>query len=800
MASILKNTANTGTSYLGLPKGSTTDRPKIYKKVETFTTAETTSWTAPSGVTEVELLVVAGGGGGGTTEFNDRGAGGGGAGGLIYDPAYSVTAGQSYTVTVGAGGAGGTSGSSYNGVNGGNSVFDSLTAIGGGGGAGQGGTPAGRNGGSGGGGRNSGGGGAGTPGQGYPGGTSTNKGGGAGGGAGGPGGDHIGAIGGGGGPGLPFAITGEMSYYAGGGGAGTYGDNDNILGGGGGSGVGGAGGKSNDTTGTGFNAVANTGSGGGGGGCGIVNDPSVNPGPSGGNGADGIVVIRYLVVETGYEDPKGSIRYNTDFNDIEIFESISTGWKAQNVTKNFSAHNVVKWSENTNYFEGVENVSITESAEAPPEEISTASVWQFADNSTSGRHRVYSHQYTNTTETISIGSVYAKQNTARYITVMVSNNGARGPFVNADLQTGTIVDNGVESAGTYLGGGIEDVGDGWYRIYVVSEQPSGDTGFYLNIGVANQADISGIQNYSGSGDSFYIAGPQLEIAKTIPSTYIKTYELRSLPPYRSGKHNVHKYTDRGKSTFVPECSGEVEVLVVAGGGGGGGGYQGSGGGAGGVLHKKRFNVVGGYEYEVFVGFGGNGTSGTSDWLATNGEDSRFGYLTAVGGGAGSTQYSPGGDHRAHAGGSGGGGNHSGGLERAPGVQGQGNLGGLGSNDVPHAGGGGGGAGSHGGAGVDDISNYTSNGRGGDGGSGVPIDITGDIVYYGGGGAGSCRSSDAVFGGVGGGGSAGGDPGDSGDVNTGGGGGAGRGADYGGSNVGTGGSGGSGIVVVRYQVI
>jgi hypothetical protein len=55
----------------------------------------------PTGVTEVEWLVVAGGGGGGGNV-----AGGGGAGGFRTGTGLSVTAGTTYTITVGAGGPG----------------------------------------------------------------------------------------------------------------------------------------------------------------------------------------------------------------------------------------------------------------------------------------------------------------------------------------------------------------------------------------------------------------------------------------------------------------------------------------------------------------------------------------------------------------------------------------------------------------------------------------------------------------------------------------------------------------------
>ncbi len=83
----------------------------------------------PSGVTEVEVLVVAGGGGG---SGGGNGGAGGGAGGLVYISNYAVTPGERISVTVGDGGAAVVTGNSGN--DGANSVFNNITAIGGGGG------------------------------------------------------------------------------------------------------------------------------------------------------------------------------------------------------------------------------------------------------------------------------------------------------------------------------------------------------------------------------------------------------------------------------------------------------------------------------------------------------------------------------------------------------------------------------------------------------------------------------------------------------------------------------------------
>lgn len=112
------------------PAASTGGASKTQKTI--FITS-TQSWTAPADVTEIELMLVAGGGGGGGAGSAGHAGGGGGGGGVLFDTV-PVTAGTSYTVTIGAGGSAG-SGSSTPGGNGSNSTFGSLrTSYGGGGG------------------------------------------------------------------------------------------------------------------------------------------------------------------------------------------------------------------------------------------------------------------------------------------------------------------------------------------------------------------------------------------------------------------------------------------------------------------------------------------------------------------------------------------------------------------------------------------------------------------------------------------------------------------------------------------
>jgi hypothetical protein len=221
-----------------------------------------------------DYLVIAGGGGGaGVYSGGNYSAPGGGAGGYrtsagtsgggaSAESALSLTA-QTYAVAVGAGAPSGN-------FSGSDSIFGSITSIGGGG------TP-GKTGGSGGGAfdfspQNTAG--SGTAGQGYAGGlaasaTSAGGGGGAG---------SVGSTARTGGSGVASSITGTSVTRAGGGGAGWGGTAT----------AGGGAGAAANATGSGTAATVNTGGGGGGG-------AAANGFGAGGAGGSGLVVVRYAV-------------------------------------------------------------------------------------------------------------------------------------------------------------------------------------------------------------------------------------------------------------------------------------------------------------------------------------------------------------------------------------------------------------------------------------------------------------------------------------------------------------------------
>ena len=242
--------------------------------------------------------------------------------------------------------------------------------------------------------------------------------------------------------------------------------------------------------------------------------------------------------------------------------------------------------------------------------------------------------------------------------------------------------------------------------------------------------------------------------------------------FRTTAGTVVQFTSVGSHQWqVPQGLNAIELLVVAGGGGGGNGqgcgWEGGGGGAGGVLYHAQFLVVSGNTISIAVGAGGSANN--------NGQNSQFGTVVAMGGGAGRSCSN------GLNGGSGGGGGHPG-TAGGSGQAGQGNAGGNGGVSTA---GGGGGAAAPGNTGP----------AGGKGGDGLAFSITGSQQFYGGGGAGWAGACNVPpQGGLGGGGigtcvSHG--VGGAGQPNTGGGGGGCQGSPC------TGGAGGSGLVVLRY---
>ena len=312
---IIATTTSLGT-YVKLPQAgsggteSETISGGVKYAVHTFTSTGNTNFVLTRPVSGLQLLMVAGGGGGGTDN-----SGGGGAGGLAYygteTPTNRTTPNGgnqtwnhgTYVVTVGSGGNGGgnvvntaASNGTDSQVNG--PSFNQTVKGGGAGGTGNTNMYDGNDGGSGGGaahetvqgseGSGNLGGNVGNAVQGFDGGAGADGAGGGGGGAGavGQAGDVRGdKLGGQGGVGLEYSISGTAQFYAAGGGGGN--ENHVYNQAARASGIGGQTNPSQNQPCT--DGVVNTGSGGGG-----VTHPTVAAnGTYAGNGASGIVIIRY---------------------------------------------------------------------------------------------------------------------------------------------------------------------------------------------------------------------------------------------------------------------------------------------------------------------------------------------------------------------------------------------------------------------------------------------------------------------------------------------------------------------------
>jgi hypothetical protein len=764
--------------------------------IHSFTTSSTLTVTTGG---FVEYLVVGGGGGGGGNY-----GGGGGAGGFK-SGTVELPAG-SYSITIGNGGAGGAASlptSGLDGATGQNSVFHTITSLGGGGGGSTDGDEDGEPGGSGGGSRYGGAVGAGTSGQGFNGGagstSASNYGSGGGGGADAKGGAGAGSAGGTGGAGKLSSITGASVTYAGGGGGGVYHGGTTGAGGAGGGGAGGASSGSGTTGAPGVAATVNTGGGGGGGSAGGATNLA-----TGGAGGSGIVIIRINSRNNPITTHEGAYRVHkfTDSGTLTVTEGGTMEYLVVGGGASGGS------SRNAAGAGGGAGAFRTGFLEVP---VGTYTIGVGAGGIQSGisgmGHDGFESVFSTITSSGGGGGAYGGAvgsaspgngsgggggyNSAGGASGDFGNNGGAGgasgggyahsggggggsSAVGTAGGTHSCGTGGAGTASTISGASVTYAGGGGGSGYTTGHGCAGGSGGGGAGGASNTIGTAATVNTGsggggGGGSSEYAGG-----AGGSGIVYVRYFNRVATAAASGGTittdadYKVHSFTADG--TLTVTAGGFVEYLVVAGGGSGGGSYAG-GGGAGGM--QTGFLEVAAGSYSITVGDGGAAVGDTSE--ANNGENSVFSTITSIGGGGGGNTGT--GD-AGHTGGSGGGGAASSGAAGAA-TTGQGSAGGAGSSG--NAGGGGGGASAAGSAG--------SSTTGGNGGAGLASSITGASVTYADGGGG---------GGQGAGGSGGGSGGGDGDTSSGMHGVANTGSGGGGRWVGsyTPGAGGSGIVIIR----
>ncbi|MFH0889170.1 MAG: glycine-rich protein [Planctomycetota bacterium] len=735
--------------------------------IHTFTSSGTFT---PNGAGNVEVLVVAGGGSGGrytTTNAN----GGGGGGGVIYNTSFAVTE-TAYTVTVGAGGASIPNGSAGQGNNGGNSVFSSLTAIGGGGGGATG-VGAGLNGGSGGGAASGYAGGASTQTGGYGnagGNSAVNYCGGGGGGAGSAGvAGNASSPGGNGGSGFACSISGSLKYYGGGGGGGA---NTSATRAGDGYDGGGRGCGTTDsysytaypvevnatTRGSGTpNAIANTG---GGGGAGSYYASYWSNGS--GAGGSGIVIVRYInassYVTSGTYTSSAitpiSVSYwstltytytapaNTIFT-VDVLSSSDNAVLAINVPSG------INLSQNYVIFRGITGIKLRANFSGNGSATPTLSDWGVAwtdDTPPAAPLKPVVVTTPATTVTATSAVLNAIVNPNGGITTAYFGYGISATPITYPLSITAVTAIGSGTGNIAVSAAISSLTpDTTYNFRCVATNSAGTTNgsnlSFITIppptcttnAATNIAGTTATLNGTVNPNGYNLTSCYFQYGTT--TSYgsivnVSTFSATGGTITYNGGYTIHTFTSSG--TFTPNGVGNVEVLVVAGGGSGGmytTTNANGGGGGGGVISNTSFAVTG-QAYPVTVGAGGAAIPQTTSSRGNNGANSVFSTLTAIGGGGGASTAG----YNANNGGSGGGAAYNGytaGTSTQTG--GYGNSGGNGSTS--YTGGGGGGAGSAGVAGT------TGASPAGNGGSGFACSISGSLKYYGGGGGGGANSSE-----------------------------------------------------------
>lgn len=166
--------------------------------------------------------------------------------------------------------------------------------------------------------------------------------------------------------------------------------------------------------------------------------------------------------------------------------------------------------------------SITENSETPP---NGGQAFNFVEDSTaSTTHTLQTDTMTVTSDNRLAGSIYAKANGRQWIQIYITDHPSTWSIgAYFDLQNGVVGQTRDIGDGAIVSKTMEDMGNGWYRLRISADPPTGKTTARLYV-VASDGD--GDQTVDGSGSNSYIlSGAQLEERTEwdcLPSSYIAT--------------------------------------------------------------------------------------------------------------------------------------------------------------------------------------------------------------------------------------------------------------------------------------
>jgi hypothetical protein len=187
--------------------------------------------------------------------------------------------------------------------------------------------------------------------------------------------------------------------------------------------------------------------------------------------------------------------------------------------------NLVQYSEQFDNA-GWAREDVTNGANVTTSPDGTQNADTIIDNSANNRHINY-QSFSGDLSTARTFSVYAKQNSLRYLFLSVTNSGDSHCYSAIfDLQTGTISATKTNGDAT-LSASIQSVGNGWYRCIISGTMTTGSANYFPLIGTSNRAGFTGsltsnnAPSYAGSSQSLYVWGAQLE-ASSYATSYIPT--------------------------------------------------------------------------------------------------------------------------------------------------------------------------------------------------------------------------------------------------------------------------------------